>query len=74
VGAVVPPALKGCLCHELHRPFGLDAAIHADLRRADGTGWAVMTDPEGNEFCVELTRSADRFAAGRPGGGPSMTE
>jgi hypothetical protein len=27
-----------------------------DLRDGD-TGWAVLADPEGNEFCV-LTRSA----------------
>jgi hypothetical protein len=25
----------------------------ADHRRAEGTGWATLTDPEGNEFCVE---------------------
>jgi hypothetical protein len=24
-----------------------------DQRRPDGTGWVVMADPEGNEFCVE---------------------
>lgn len=24
----------------------------ADLRTADGGGWVVMADPEGNEFCV----------------------
>lgn len=23
-----------------------------DFRRADGTGWITLTDPEGNEFCV----------------------
>jgi hypothetical protein len=24
-----------------------------DQRRPDGTGWVVMSDPAGNEFCVE---------------------
>ena len=23
-----------------------------DLRNADGTGWVVLADPEGNEFCI----------------------
>jgi hypothetical protein len=32
---------------------GLGAAVVADHRRPDGTGWVVMADPEGNEFCVE---------------------
>jgi predicted enzyme related to lactoylglutathione lyase len=38
---------------EVVRLTGLGAAIHSDLRRPDGTGWVVLTDPEGNEFCVE---------------------
>jgi catechol 2,3-dioxygenase-like lactoylglutathione lyase family enzyme len=29
------------------------ATLVDDHRRADGTGWAVLADPEGNEFCVE---------------------
>ena len=31
----------------------LGASVVADRRREDGTGWVVMSDPEGNEFCVE---------------------
>jgi predicted enzyme related to lactoylglutathione lyase len=38
---------------EVDRLTGLGAAIHSDLREPDGTGWVVLTDPEGNEFCVE---------------------
>ena len=38
---------------EVDRLTGLGAAIHSDMRRPDGTGWVVLTDPEGNEFCVE---------------------
>jgi predicted enzyme related to lactoylglutathione lyase len=29
------------------------ATIVGDHRNPDGTGWVVMADPEGNEFCVE---------------------
>ncbi len=32
---------------------GFGATVVADHRRPDGTGWVVMADPEGNEFCVE---------------------
>ena len=31
----------------------IGAMIYDDQRRPDGTGWVVMHDPEGNEFCVE---------------------
>ena len=31
----------------------LGATVVDDRRNADGTGWVVMGDPEGNEFCVE---------------------
>jgi catechol 2,3-dioxygenase-like lactoylglutathione lyase family enzyme len=29
------------------------ATLVADHRKPDGAGWAVLADPEGNEFCVE---------------------
>jgi hypothetical protein len=47
---------------EVDRLLGLGASLVADLRRPDGTGWAVLADPEGNEFCV-LRSAAER---GRP--------
>jgi hypothetical protein len=31
--------------------------LAADHRGADGSGWAVLLDPAGNEFCV--TRAED---------------
>ena len=37
---------------ELARLTELGAAVVADRRNADGTGWAVLADPEGNEFCI----------------------
>ena len=40
------------------------AAIVADHRRDDGSGWVTMADPEGNEFCVE--RSAREQGGRRP--------
>jgi Glyoxalase-like domain len=47
---------------EIERLLGLGAGLAHDLRNPDGTGWAVLTDPEGNEFCLlrsERQRSAD---------------
>ena len=46
---------------EVDRLLGLGATLVDDRRRPDGTGWAVLADPEGNEFCVE--RSAAERAA-----------
>jgi len=46
---------------EVTRLIGLGATQFADHRRPDGTGWVVLADPEGNEFCVE------RSAAERAG-------
>ncbi|MGA9745872.1 MAG: VOC family protein [Nocardioides sp.] len=40
---------------EVDRLLSLGATIHDDLRKGDGGGWAVMSDPEGNEFCVLLS-------------------
>jgi catechol 2,3-dioxygenase-like lactoylglutathione lyase family enzyme len=38
---------------ETARLLALGASLVADHRRRDGTGWVVLADPEGNEFCVE---------------------
>ncbi|MZD09581.1 VOC family protein [Streptomyces sp. SID5785] len=37
---------------EVGRLLALGATLVADRRAPDGTGWAVLADPEGNEFCV----------------------
>jgi predicted enzyme related to lactoylglutathione lyase len=37
----------------------LGARQIADRRNADGTGWMVLADPEGNEFCI-LRSDAER--------------
>jgi hypothetical protein len=29
------------------------ATVIGDHRQADGSGWVTLTDPEGNEFCIE---------------------
>ncbi|MFI6680599.1 VOC family protein [Kribbella sp. NPDC050470] len=39
----------------------LGATVAHDRREPDGTGWVVMLDPEGNEFCV-LRSAAERAA------------
>jgi len=40
---------------EVERVLGLGATMVDDRRTAPDRGWAVLADPEGNEFCV-LTR------------------
>lgn len=42
---------------EVERLMGIGATMVNDLRTPEG-GWAVLADPEGNEFCV-LMRTAD---------------
>ncbi len=37
---------------ELERVQALGAVPVADRRRPDGSGWFVVADPEGNEFCI----------------------
>lgn len=47
---------------EVRRLLDLGAALVADRRAPDGgAGWAVLADPEGNEFCV--LRSTSEWAA-----------
>ena len=29
------------------------AQVIGDFREEDGSGWVTLTDPEGNEFCIE---------------------
>jgi predicted enzyme related to lactoylglutathione lyase len=48
---------------EIERLVGLGAGVVDDLRDGD-SGWAVLADPEGNEFCV-LSRSADEAGVAR---------
>jgi predicted enzyme related to lactoylglutathione lyase len=47
---------------EVERLLARGATMVDDRRRANGRGWAVMADPEGNEFCV-LGSPEDRAAA-----------
>lgn len=37
---------------EVDRVLALGAIPVKDLRKPDGAGWFVLSDPEGNEFCV----------------------
>lgn len=46
---------------EVERLLNLGATLVDDRREPDGAGWAVLADPEGNEFCV-LRSDADRAA------------
>ena len=47
---------------EVARLLGIGASLVDDQRLQDGTGWVVLADPEGNEFCVERS-AAERATA-----------
>jgi predicted enzyme related to lactoylglutathione lyase len=42
---------------EVDRLLAAGATLVDDRRVADGRGWVVLADPEGNEFCVERGQS-----------------
>jgi predicted enzyme related to lactoylglutathione lyase len=44
---------------EVDRVLALGATMVDDRRTPDGKGWAVLADPEGNEFCM-LRGAAER--------------
>ena len=54
---------EGTREEELARLLSIGAREVEDLRRPDGSGWVVLADPEGNEFCILRTR-AEREAQG----------
>ncbi|MGY0008151.1 VOC family protein [Micromonospora sp. I033] len=58
---------------EVERILALGATVVADRREPDGSGWVVLADPEGNEFCV-LRSDAERHPAGQvgPGAAPGL--
>ncbi|WP_147988570.1 VOC family protein [Streptomyces sp. t39] len=49
---------------EVDRLTALGARLVDDRRKPNGRGWAVLADPAGNEFCVEVG-SAERAAIER---------
>ena len=44
--------VEGTRDEEYERLLALGAKPVDDLRLADGSGWVVFDDPEGNEFCL----------------------
>ncbi|MDI1464962.1 VOC family protein [Catellatospora sp. KI3] len=56
---------EGTRDEELARLIGLGATTVDDRRNPDGTGWVVLADPEGNEFCI-LRSEAEVAAGPRP--------
>jgi catechol 2,3-dioxygenase-like lactoylglutathione lyase family enzyme len=50
---------EGTRDEELQRLLELGAREVDDRRRPDGSGWVVLADPEGNEFCI-LRSDAER--------------
>lgn len=57
---IQPPT--GTRDETVERLIGLGARLVDDRRREDGSGWAVLADPEGNELCIE--RGAGERAQG----------
>jgi catechol 2,3-dioxygenase-like lactoylglutathione lyase family enzyme len=55
---------------EVRWALGIGASLVDDLRAEDGsgTGWVVLADPEGNEFCI--LRSQPEIAAGNASATP----
>ncbi|HWS32224.1 MAG TPA: VOC family protein [Actinoplanes sp.] len=51
--------VEGSRDDELQRLLGLGATEVSDLRKPDGTGWVILADPEGNEYCI-LRSEAER--------------
>ena len=47
---------------EVDRVLALGATLVEDHRNPDGSGWPVLADLEGNEFCI-LRSDAERAAA-----------
>ncbi|MCQ1952043.1 VOC family protein [Arthrobacter sp. zg-Y238] len=54
---------EGTRDQELERLLGLGAREVDDRRNADGTGWVVLADPEGNEFCILRSDEERRMSA-----------
>jgi len=55
--------VEGARDAELARLTEHGAVVVDDHRNPDGTGWVVLADPEGNEFCI--LRSDAEVAAAR---------
>jgi hypothetical protein len=53
--------VEGTRDSELARLLDLGSTVVDDRRQPDGTGWVVLADPEGNEFCI-LRSDAERAA------------
>jgi hypothetical protein len=59
---------EGSRDDELARLLAIGATAVDDRRKPDGTGWVVLADPEGNEFCI-LRSTAEVAATRGPAGG-----
>jgi len=48
---------------ELPRLLALGATVHEDHRKPNGRGWVTLLDPEGNEFCLEMSQAEVQASA-----------
>ena len=60
---------SGTRDEELERLLGAGAVVVADLRgeHGPGTGWVVLADPEGNEFCILRSEAEQLHDSGTDG-------
>jgi predicted enzyme related to lactoylglutathione lyase len=65
----IEPSEGATRAEEVERLTELGATLIRDHLGPSGLGWTVMTDPEGNEFCVES--SADEVAKVRAANPPA---
>ncbi|MBN9612065.1 MAG: VOC family protein, partial [Actinobacteria bacterium] len=58
----------GTQAEEIERVIGLGAKLIADRRGiyGPGSGWAVLADPEGNQFCVLRSEAERKAQQGEP--------
>ncbi|MCJ0873781.1 VOC family protein [Streptomyces sp. AP-93] len=49
--------VTGTRDENVERLIALGAKLQADHRREGGMGWVTLTDPEGNELCIERSVS-----------------
>jgi Glyoxalase-like domain len=58
---------EGSRDEELERLLAHGATVVHDRRQPDDTGWVVLADPEGNEFCILRSEAESTPASQHPG-------
>jgi predicted enzyme related to lactoylglutathione lyase len=67
----IQPPVGRTMNEEVDRVIELGGRIIDDRRGTCGRGWVVFADPEGNEFCVEMSLAERRAPRAEP---PAVAE